>query len=181
MLLGRPPDTIFPFVVSFALLVFYLERGLTQIKFKRLLHCPIWLYLSNTLRFNQFKRVNIQTNSFPPLLEDLISEPGGKAFVEPQVAPPTHCHQVSKPLGTMPSGQLDPIGQLDNVQWTIGQLDQNSAFQRAFCQAAHLMCQFMCNNIGNPLLCTGICFLFGVEHLENGDNPDFHPDLNYLR
>ena len=75
----------------------------------------------------------------------------------------------------------------DNVQWTIvqldpiGQLDQNSAFQRAFCQAAHLMCQFMCNNIGNPLLCTGICFLFGVEHLENGDNPDFHPDLNYLR
>ena len=56
MLLGRPPDTIFPFVVSFALLVFYLERGLTQIKFKSLLHCPIWFYLTNTLRFNQFKR-----------------------------------------------------------------------------------------------------------------------------
>ena len=121
-LLGRPPGTIFPFFVSFSL-VSYLERGLTQIKFKSFLHCPIWLYLSNTLRFNQFKRVNIQTNSFPPLLEDLISEPGGKAFVEPQVAPPTHCHQVAKPLGTMPSGQLDPIGQLDNVQWTIGQLD----------------------------------------------------------
>ena len=73
------------------------------------------------------------------------------------------------------------IGQCPVDNWTIGQLDQNSAFQRAFCQAAHLMCQFMCNNIGNPLLCTGICFLFGVEHLENGDNPDFHPDLNYLR
>ena len=64
---------------------------------------------------------------FPPTsrrpVAHLISEPGGKAFVEPQVAPPTHCHQVAKPLGTMPSGQLDPIGQLDNVQWTIGQLD----------------------------------------------------------
>ena len=116
---------------------------------------------------------------FPPAsrrpVAHLISEPGGEAFVEPQVAPPTHCHQVAKPL-------------MGNVQWTIGQcpvdnwtIGSKKCFSKWFCHSVHLMCQFMCNNIGNPLLCTGICFLFGVEHLENGDNPDFHPDLNYLR
>ena len=68
---------------------------------------------------------------FPPTsrrpVAHLISEPGGKAFVEPQVAPPTHCHQVAKPLGTMSSGQLD------NWIMSSGQLDMIKRVQPTWC------------------------------------------------